>query len=148
MKSLRSTRIPSNFVKDPKGIIEEVVQETMASIAKNLDEYQYKPQECSFKSWMFKMAKWRIIDQIRKRPPSFVNSPRPSQDPERTATVERVEDDATPQLDQMWEEEWQKNLLDVSIARVKQKVSIKEFQIFDLYVLTRWHGPGLGRDDR
>jgi RNA polymerase sigma-70 factor (ECF subfamily) len=117
---------------------QDVVQETMVSISKNLDEYQYKPQECSFKSWIFRMAKWRIIDEIRKRPPAFTQSARPNREPDRTPTVERVADDATPQLDQFWEEEWQKNLLDVALARVKQRVSIKEFQIFDLYVLKAW----------
>lgn len=49
--------------------------------------------------------------------------------------MERVADEVTPQLDQIWEEEWQQNLMEVALARVKQKVSIKEFQIFDLYAL-------------
>ena len=35
----------------------------------------------------------------------------------------------------MWEEEWQKNLLDAAIERVKQQVTPKQFQIFDLSVL-------------
>jgi RNA polymerase sigma-70 factor (ECF subfamily) len=117
---------------------EEVVQETMATLAKNLDRYEYKPEECSFKSWIFKSAKWRIIDQIRKRPADFLKPARPDREPDRTATVERVADEATPQLDQIWEEEWQQNLMDVALARVKQKVSIKEFQIFDLYALKAW----------
>ena len=121
-----------------EGEAEDVVQETMASISKNLDEYQYKPQECSFKSWIFKMTKWRIIDQIRKRPPAFIKSDRAHDEPDRTPTVERVADDGPPQLEQMWEDEWQHNLMDVALARVKQKVSIKEFQIFDLYVLKAW----------
>ena len=65
---------------------EEVVQETMVAISKNLDEYQYKPQDCSFKSWIFKMAKWRIIDQIRKRPPDFIKSARMDRETDRTPT--------------------------------------------------------------
>lgn len=117
---------------------EEVVQETMATLSKNLDSYEYQPEECSFKSWIFKCAKWRIIDQIRKRPADFLRSIRPDHEPDRTATVERVADEATPPLEQIWEEEWQQNLMDVALARVKQKVSIKEFQIFDLYVLKAW----------
>jgi RNA polymerase sigma-70 factor (ECF subfamily) len=116
---------------------EEVVQETMVAISRNLDEYEYRPQECSFKGWMFKMARWRITDQIRKRPPDFISST--CRTSEGTATVERVPDrTAAAQLDQYWNEEWQKNLLDIAVARVKQKVSIKEFQIFDLYVLKEW----------
>jgi len=121
-----------------EGEAEEVVQETMVAISKNLDEYQYKPQECSFKSWIFKMAKWRIIDQIRKRPPDFVKPNRTASETDRTPTVERVADDSPPPLEQIWEDEWQQNVMGVALDRVKQKVSIKEFQIFDLYVLKAW----------
>jgi RNA polymerase sigma factor (sigma-70 family) len=121
-----------------EGEAEEVVQETMVAISKNLDEYQYKPQECSFKSWIFKMAKWRIIDQIRKRPPNFIKPNRAASKTDRTPTVERVANDGPPHLERIWEEEWQHNLMDVALDRVKQKVSIKEFQIFDLYVLKAW----------
>jgi hypothetical protein len=35
----------------------------------------------------------------------------------------------------VWEEEWQKNLLDAAIERVKHEVTPKQFQIFDLSVL-------------
>jgi RNA polymerase sigma factor (sigma-70 family) len=117
---------------------EEVVQETMASIAKNLDAYEYNPRECSFKSWMFKMTKWRIIDQIRKRPPDFILSAAARSHSDRTATVERVADEATSQLEQIWDNEWRQNLLETALSRVKQKVSIKQFQVFDLYVLKAW----------
>jgi RNA polymerase sigma-70 factor (ECF subfamily) len=116
---------------------EEVVQETMVTISKNLDGYQYQPQKCSFKSWIFKMAKWRIIDQLRKRSPAFVTRPRPSET-DRTATVDQVPDDHEPELEKIWDAEWQQNRMEVALARVKRSVSIKDFQIFDLYVLKSW----------
>lgn len=117
---------------------EEVVQETMVTISKNLDAYQYKPRECSFKSWMFKMAKWRIIDQLRTRTPGFAQTNSTDRDSDRTPTAERVPDEAASGLDQIWDEEWQQNVMEVAVARVKQRVSIREFQIFDLYVLKGW----------
>ena len=46
-----------------------------------------------------------------------------------------VPDPASLELDSVWEEEWQKNLLDAAIERVKQQVTPKQFQIFDLSVL-------------
>lgn len=114
---------------------EEVVQETMATLAKNLDAYEYKPKECSFKSWIFSAAKWRIIDQVRKRRPDFVKSDHSATRSDRTPTVERVPDETGHSLDRLWDEEWQSNLMDVAIDRVRHKASIKDFQIFDLYVL-------------
>ena len=38
----------------------------------------------------------------------------------------------------LWEQEWQRNLFDAAIARVKKKVDPKQFQIFDCYVRKEW----------
>jgi len=124
---------------------EEVVQETMVTISNCLDEYRYQPEKCSFRSWIFHKAKWRIFDQIRKRKPGFVQSAEPGSDPNRTATVEKVPGEESLKLEQHWNEEWQKNLLDVAIDRVKRIVSDKQFQIFDLYVLKEWSVPDVKR---
>ena len=117
---------------------EDVVQETLATLWKNLDNYEYRPQDCSFKSWIFKNAKWQIVDQIRKRAKFPTASAKPNTTTDQTPTVERIPNDAPPELDQLWDEEWQQNLLNVAISRVKEKLSIREFQIFDLYVLKSW----------
>src|SRR5690349_6905409 len=37
-----------------------------------------------------------------------------------------------------WEAEWEKNLWEMAVARVKAQVSPKHFQIFDLYVRKEW----------
>ena len=39
---------------------------------------------------------------------------------------------------QVWEREWQNNLLQAALERVKAKVSPKQFQIFYYYVLREW----------
>ena len=44
-------------------------------------------------------------------------------------------DPSAVDLEAIWAEEWQKNLVDIAIERVKARVSVKQFQIFDLYVL-------------
>lgn len=130
-KLIYGLAIKSGLTEDES---EEVVQETMATLARNLDGYEYRPDECSFKSWIFSAAKWRIIDQVRKRPPGFLKAGHPEPRSDRTATVERVADDAQ-ELDRLWEKEWQANLMEVALDRVRQKASIKDYQIFDLYVL-------------
>jgi RNA polymerase sigma-70 factor (ECF subfamily) len=62
----------------------------------------------------------------------------PSDDSTRTATVERVPDPASINLDACWEDEWQKNLLRAATEKVKNKISPKQFQMFELYVLREW----------
>ena len=114
---------------------EEVVQETMVTISNKLKDYTYNPKECSFKSWIFHKTKWRIIDQIRKRPPDLIQHTNPKKSPDRTATVEKVPDENSADMDKIWDEEWQQNLMEVATARAKDKVSIRQFQIFELSVL-------------
>ena len=55
-----------------------------------------------------------------------------------TATIDRIADPAGFDLDAAWDEEWHRNLLQAATERVKKKVSAKQYQIFDCYVLKQW----------
>lgn len=116
---------------------QEVVQETVITVAKNIDKLKYDPAIGSFKGWLLQITRWRIADQFRKREPGHVKNPR-SADDRLTATIERVADSRIVDLDVVWEAEWKENLFEAAIARVKKKVEPKQFQIFDCYVRKEW----------
>jgi RNA polymerase sigma factor (sigma-70 family) len=116
---------------------QEVVQETVITVAKNIDRLQYDPAIGSFKGWLLQITRWRIADQFRKREPDAAKRP-PAPDDPLTATIERVPDLQTVDLDAVWEAEWKDNLLEAAIARVKKKIDPKQFQIFDCYVRKEW----------
>src|SRR6185436_12322712 len=83
---------------------QETVQETVITVARRIPEFKYDPSTCSFKTWLLNLTRWRIIDQLRKRRPELARFPRrPDQTP-RTATIERVPDPASLDLDAVWEE--------------------------------------------
>jgi RNA polymerase sigma factor (sigma-70 family) len=116
---------------------QEVVQETVITVAKNIDRLKYDPAIGSFKGWLLQITRWRISDQFRKREPEGVK--RPSlQDDSFTATIDRVPDSRIVDLDAVWETGWKENLLEAAIARVKRKIDPKQFQIFDCYVRKEW----------
>src|ERR1700720_805237 len=46
---------------------EEGVQETVISVLKSMQEFQYDKTRGSFKSWLLRLTTWRIADQLRKR---------------------------------------------------------------------------------
>lgn len=117
---------------------EEVVQETVISVAKKIGEFKNDPALGSFKSWLLLITRRRIADQFRKRPPPAAHSPARSDETARTGTLERVPDPASLDLAQVWEEHWQKNLLDVAMARVKQQVSTRQFLLFHQQVVKGW----------
>src|ERR1700722_16331892 len=46
---------------------QDVVQETMISVAKHMPTFQYDRALGSFKAWLLNLTRWRITDQLRKR---------------------------------------------------------------------------------
>lgn len=114
---------------------QDVVQETVISVMKAMPGYEYDRKR-GFARWLLKVTKWRITDQLRKRQKLIdhyhdVSLP-DSENPEPLA------DPKEPELDAMWAEEWEQNLIDAAVDRVKRKIDPKQYQIFDLYVLKKW----------
>jgi RNA polymerase sigma-70 factor (ECF subfamily) len=117
---------------------QDVVQETMISVAKHMPTFKYDPAIGSFKTWLLNMTRWRITDQLRKRGP-FATSHSPSDDPDTgTRTVDKVIDPMGRDLDALWDAEWEKNLLEAAMAKVKRRLDPQKYQIFDLYVNKEW----------
>ena len=119
---------------------QDVVQETVLSVAKKMHAFKYDPAVGTFKSWLLLITRRRIADHLRKvyrEPPQHV-SQRNAEETARTPTIEKAADPASLELDRIWEEEWQKNLLEAAIQRVRRQVDPKQFQIFDSYVLKQW----------
>jgi RNA polymerase sigma-70 factor (ECF subfamily) len=81
---------------------QEVVQETVITVAKNIDKLQYNPAIGSFKGWLLRITRWRIADQFRKREPAEIKRSR-STDDGSTATIERVPDSRAVDLEAVWE---------------------------------------------
>jgi RNA polymerase sigma-70 factor (ECF subfamily) len=113
----------------------DVVQETVVAVAKQMRDGGYDRTKSSFKNWLCLITRRRIVDHFRRRTKVAKQALASSDDTNGTDTVARIPDPASLELDSVWEEEWQKNLLDAAIERVKNLVSPKQFQIFDLYVL-------------
>lgn len=111
---------------------EEVVQETAVAVAKYIKDYRYDPQACSFKNWLMHKTRWRIIDQVRKRPPDFIQRFAPPSDSSQTPLVARIPDPESLELDSVWDEEWQKNLVEAAMDRVKRRIKPEHYQIFYL----------------
>jgi RNA polymerase sigma-70 factor (ECF subfamily) len=117
---------------------QEVVQETLITVAKKIDRLKYDPALGSFKGWLLNITRWRIADQFRKRKEDEGRMRSSRSETTRTATIERIADPAGFDLDAAWEEEWRKNLLRAATERVKKKVDGKQYQIFDCYVFKQW----------
>ena len=116
---------------------QEVVQETVISVSKKMPEFTYDPKIGAFKGWLMRLTHWRIKDQLRKRlrDAAVIH---PDETGTATALIERLPDPHGNELERVWDDEWQKNVLDTALSRVKSKVSPKAYQIFDLCAIKRW----------
>jgi RNA polymerase sigma-70 factor (ECF subfamily) len=85
---------------------QDVVQETLISVSKSIQEFTADPKAGSFKSWLLKLTSWRIVDQVRKRNPETVERNLPATSTEETPLEERVPDPAGIELEKIWAEEW------------------------------------------
>lgn len=123
---------------------QEVVQETVITVARRIPEFKYDPAVCSFKTWLLNLTRWRIVDQLRRR--------RPGAPPERgdatagTALIDRLVDPTTMNLDAVWDEQWQQHLLEAAIARVKRQVNPEHYQMFHLCVFKEWPPAQVARE--
>jgi RNA polymerase sigma-70 factor (ECF subfamily) len=117
---------------------EDVVQETMISVAKHIPTFKYNRKIGSFKGWLLNMTRWRITDQFRKRQPALVH-PLPFGDADTDVqSTSQVADPASLDWNALWDAEWEKNLLEAAIVRVKRRLDPEKFQIFDFYVNKEW----------
>jgi RNA polymerase sigma-70 factor (ECF subfamily) len=132
---------------------EEVVQDTLISVAEKMPGFTYDPAKDSFKGWLLTVTRWRILDQLEKRrrvnpalsrPSGTLSHPmgegrgedRVSNDAtSRTATVERIADPVGLDLAAIWDEEWEKNLLQAALARIKRQVHPRHYEIYHLHVI-------------
>ncbi len=115
---------------------EEVVQETVIGVARSMDTFKYDPERCSFKGWLMHITRRRIIDRLRRRQVrrrSFDPLPESPGTSIAEGTVEVADEAAVKAFEGLWEEEWQKNLVDAAMEKVKRRVPAKQYQIFYLH---------------
>lgn len=114
---------------------QDVVQETVVSVSKSIKGFRADPALGSFKSWLLNLTRWRITDQVRKRGREV----QPLRHPDSTATgtpaEARIPDPAPGQLDQIWEEEWERHMIEAALERVKKHADARHYQIFFLVAI-------------
>lgn len=127
---------------------QDVVQETVLCVAKDIQKFKRERKLGSFKAWLFNITRWRIADQLRKRAPG---------EPLATGGQEKAEpsgaagqpEEPQPEIPQesveVWDQEWKSNLFNAALARVKRRVKEEHYQIFDLYVLKEWPATKVAR---
>jgi RNA polymerase sigma-70 factor (ECF subfamily) len=120
---------------------QDVVQDTVISVAKKMQEFKYDPAMGTFKGWLLQLTRWRILNQLKKRLPRNAAQTGSDDGGTGTSTLDRLPDPSALDLTAYWNEEWEKNLIDTAIERVKTQTSARQYEIFYLHVVKKFSAP-------
>jgi RNA polymerase sigma factor (sigma-70 family) len=116
---------------------DEVVQETMFAVAKNIPSFKYDRKIGSFKHWLLKMSHWRICDQFRRRG-NVASQPPHDLIAETQHRLSLIIDEKSQNFDEFWEIEWQSSVLDAAVKNVRCNLDPEKYQIFDFLINKQW----------
>ena len=117
---------------------QEAVQETLIGVAKHIPTFRYDPAIGSFKSWLLNMTRWRIVAQFRKRQQAPEHLAPVANSTTRTDPVDRLPDPNGKDWIEVWEREWERNVLEAALSRVKKRLNPQQYRVFDFYVNKEW----------
>ncbi|MES2705944.1 MAG: sigma-70 family RNA polymerase sigma factor [Verrucomicrobiota bacterium] len=111
---------------------EDVVQDTLVSVAKKIPDFRYLGEKGSFKAWLVMIVKSRIIDMLRKKARRLPDTRAVRlEDSDGTGIGGRIaqkEDELSHE--NLWQQEWEQHLLEQASARVRDRVAPKHFLAF------------------
>jgi RNA polymerase sigma factor (sigma-70 family) len=117
---------------------QDVVQETIICVAKDIQKFKRDRKLGSFKGWLRNLTRWRIADQLRKRQPNSLGEEASLNWNTSVLEPDELPDPADAGLEDAWEAEWQSNLMEAALERVKHRVKEEHYQMFDLNVVRQW----------
>lgn len=109
---------------------QDVVQDTVIAVAREMPQFRYDPERGSFKQWLFRILRRRVSDHFRKL------YRQPAHEDVSPEMLEETSDGVS--LIEAWNQEWERSVLDAAVAYVRAQANPKHFQVFDYCVLKEW----------
>ncbi|MBM3887782.1 MAG: sigma-70 family RNA polymerase sigma factor [Verrucomicrobia bacterium] len=113
---------------------EDVVQDTVITVAKKIKEFHYDRAKGSFRGWLGAIIRSRIVDRFRKRLPARQPRSRTASGGTRTSTIGRIPDPAAVDFFTVYDMAWREYVRETALGLLRQELSPKQYQLFDLYV--------------
>jgi RNA polymerase sigma-70 factor (ECF subfamily) len=114
---------------------QDVVQNTFIYLARRMPKFRYDPARGSFKSWLCRVTRSRISVFRRRAEAKEPPLPELPLEGDDGAVWESVPDPAGDALDEIWQREWEENLVKAALRRISAKVGAQQLMIFELAAL-------------
>jgi RNA polymerase sigma-70 factor (ECF subfamily) len=114
---------------------QDVVQNTFIYLARRMPKFRYDRTRGSFKSWLRCVTRSRISVFRRRAEAKEPSLPELPLEGDEVPVWETIPDPAGDAMDEIWQREWEENLLKTALRRIGLKVSAKQLMIFELAAL-------------
>jgi len=114
---------------------QDVVQNTFVYLTRRMPKFRYDPARGSFKSWLRRVTRSRVSVFRRRAEAKEPPLPELPLEEDNINVWESIPDPAGDAVDEIWQREWEDNLLKVALRRMAPKVSAQQLMIFELAAL-------------
>src|SRR5262245_24425767 len=97
--------------------------------------FRYDPHRGSFKSWLRRVTRSRISVFRRRAEAKEPPLPDLQLEEDDVSVWESIPDPASDGMDEIWQQEWEDNIIKASLRRISSKVSSQQLMIFELAAL-------------
>ena len=114
---------------------QDVVQNTFIYLSRRMPKFHYDPARGSFKAWLQRVTRSRISVFRRRAEAKEPPLPELLLEDDEAPVWEAVPDPAGDKVDEIWQKEWEDNLVKAALRRISPKVSAQQLMIFELAAL-------------
>lgn len=118
---------------------QDVVQETVVAVARQMPQFRYDPARGTFKHWLYRIVRRRVADYLRRlyrQPPrgELAFDPQAEDDGANPTVL----DEGFDGILTAWDQEWEQAVFDAAVAQVRERTNPRHFQVFDCCVRLGW----------
>ena len=118
---------------------EDIVQDTVAAVARQMPRFEYDRSKGSFKGWLARVTRNHIADFLeRKTRETRRRVDLPIEQAGGIAAREEAAAGGSVGMDALWESEWRLHLMTRALRCVQQKLPARSIQIFQMSALDGW----------
>ena len=124
----------------------DVVQMTMISVSGEIGGFVYNRREGSFRAWLGTLTRRRVADffraqcrqQLRRKGDGLDEAESVDGESMAPGEIEELVDPNESELEKIWNDEWEENLIQTALGRLRPDVSQLHYQVFHCHVMQGW----------